>query len=116
VLGILNLSPFELVVIAVVAVIVFGPRLPQVAAEAAHYFGKLRRSLSDLRRETGIDREIEAARRAIEDAVPREVRELDVRSVARRELDEIRRETERPVETKSEPTPRAETEDPPEDP
>jgi hypothetical protein len=94
---------------------VFGPRLPQVAAEAAHYFGKLRRSLSDLRRETGIDREIEAARRAIEDAVPREVRQLDVRSVARREIDELRREAARPLSVE-EPSPRPAAENPPADP
>ena len=113
-LGFLNLAPFELLVIAIVAVLVFGPRLPQVAAEAAHYFGKFRRSLADLRRETGIDREIETARRALEDAVPREVREIDVRSVARRELDELRRETERPLTTSgAEPSPRSEAESPP---
>ena len=112
-LGFLNLSPVEIVVIAVVAVLVFGGRLPQVAAEAAHYFGKFRRSLSDLRRETGIDREIETARRALEDAVPREVREIDVRSVARRELDELRREAERPLAPSAEPSPRSEAESPP---
>jgi sec-independent protein translocase protein TatB len=109
-----GLSFWELVVIALVAVLVFGPRLPQVAAEAAHYLGKLRRSLNDLRRETGIDREIEAARRAIEDAVPREVRQLDVRSVARRQLDELRREATEPLEEA--PSPRTETGGPPADP
>jgi Sec-independent protein translocase protein TatA len=84
---VLNLSFLEILLIAVVAVIAFGPRLPQVAAEAAHFVGKMRRSLAELRRDTGIDREIEEARRSIEGAVPR--RAYDVKSFARRELKKI---------------------------
>lgn len=72
----LNLGPSEFVIIAVVAVLIFGRRLPEVAGQAAGMVQRMRRSLDDLRRETGIDREIQKARRSIHEAVPREVRDL----------------------------------------
>ncbi len=62
----LGLSPTELFVIAIVAILVFGARLPQVAGEAAATLQRFRRSLTDLRRETGIDQEIARARREFE--------------------------------------------------
>jgi Sec-independent protein translocase protein TatA len=84
----LGLSPAELFVIAIVAVLVFGARLPQAAGEAAATLQRFRRSLSDLRRETGIDQEIARARREFEsvrrplavdlpDTIRREVKALD---------------------------------------
>jgi Sec-independent protein translocase protein TatA len=82
-MALLNLSPAEVAIIVIVAIVVFGRRLPQVAGQAAGTVQRLRRSLDDLRRETGIDREIAEARRAVESAVPREVRALDVRTLAR---------------------------------
>lgn len=63
-----GLSFAELVVIFVVAILVFGQRLPQVAGETAATLQRVRRSLSDLRRETGIDQEILKAKREFEDA------------------------------------------------
>jgi Sec-independent protein translocase protein TatA len=72
-----GLSPIELVVIAVVAILVFGPRLPQVAAEAGGWVVKLKRTLTDMRRDSGIDREIAQARREVENAIPRDVRSFD---------------------------------------
>jgi Sec-independent protein translocase protein TatA len=63
-----GLSFAELVVIFVVAILVFGQRLPQVAGETAATLQRVRRSLSDLRRETGIDQEIQKAKREFEDA------------------------------------------------
>ncbi len=63
-----GLSFAELVVIFVVAILVFGQRLPQVAGETAATFQRVKRSLSDLRRETGIDQEIHKAKREFEEA------------------------------------------------
>ena len=57
-LAFLNLAPSELAVVAVVAILVWGRRLPQVVGQAAGVVQKVRRSLEDLRRETGIDTEI----------------------------------------------------------
>jgi Sec-independent protein translocase protein TatA len=84
----LNLSTTEIVIVVVVAIVVFGRRLPEVAGQAAGAVQRMRRSLDDLRRETGIDREIRAARRAVEEAVPREVRTLDVRRTARATIEQ----------------------------
>lgn len=90
-MALLNLSPVEVAIIAIVAIVVFGRRLPEVAGQAAGAVQRLRRSLDDLRRETGIDREIQEARRAVESAVPRDVRTLDVRALARESASEPKR-------------------------
>lgn len=87
-LAFLNLGPQEIVVITVVAILVWGRRLPEVAGQAAGVVQRMRRSLDDLRRETGIDREIQNARRAVDEAVPRGVRTLDVRREARKLVEE----------------------------
>jgi len=70
-----NIAPTELLVIAALAVIIFGRRLPEVAARAYGQFRRGRESLERMRRETGIDRELrniqysvsEAARAASEE-------------------------------------------------
>jgi len=90
-LAFLNLAPSELLVIAVVAILVWGRRLPEVAGQAAGVVQRMRRSLEELRRETGIDREIQSARRAVDEAVPRGVRTLDVRREARKLVDDATR-------------------------
>ncbi len=74
-LAFLNLSVPEVVTIAVVAVLVFGRRLPEVAGQAAGMVQRMRRSIEDLRRESGIDRELRNARK-IDEAVPRQKRHL----------------------------------------
>ncbi|MEM7307148.1 MAG: twin-arginine translocase TatA/TatE family subunit [Planctomycetota bacterium] len=53
-----NLSMGEIALIALIAVLVFGRRLPEVAGQAMRNVARLRRQLDDLRRESGIDREI----------------------------------------------------------
>ncbi len=53
-----NLSLGEYVLIAIVALLIFGKRLPEVASQSFRQVAKLRRTLDDMRRETGIDREI----------------------------------------------------------
>jgi Sec-independent protein translocase protein TatA len=92
-----GLSPTELFVIVLVAVLVFGGRLPQVAGEAAATVQKLRRALTDLRRESGIDQEIQSARREIEQSVVRPFREADVVGTVRREVNEAQRVVSRTV-------------------
>lgn len=99
-----NLSLSEIVVLAVVALLVFGKRLPQVAAQAAVSMQRLRRALQDLRRETGIDQEIWQMRRELEQAVPRDVQPRrmlsDAREEARRTFD-----LEREIASAGEPEP-----------
>lgn len=62
-----NLSPFELLVIAVVAVLVFGGRLPEVAGRTFAQLRRWRSMLEDLRRESGIDRELKDLHRTVRD-------------------------------------------------
>lgn len=68
-----NIGLPETILVAVVAILVFGKRLPEVAVRAAVQVQKMRRALADLRRETGIDAEIRAAQRSVENAVSRDV-------------------------------------------
>jgi len=102
-----NLSPTEVVIILVVAVLVFGRRLPEVAGQAAGMVQRMRRSIADLRRETGIDRELEEARRKLDEA-RREVEDVRrgvQRSVPRGiEIPDVQRQIERAVR-ESEPAP-----------
>jgi len=63
-----NLGFQELTIIAAVAVLVFGKRLPEVAARAYAQLARLRHSLEDLRRETGIDRELRNIEYEVRDA------------------------------------------------
>jgi Sec-independent protein translocase protein TatA len=79
-------------VIAVVAVLVFGARLPQVAGEAAATLQKVKRALGDLRRETGIDQEIYRAKREFEQGVRKPLRDVDLPNTIRREVEGARRE------------------------
>jgi len=63
-----NLSLLETLVVAVLAVLVFGKRLPEVSVRVVRWFQSVRRSLDDLRRETGIDEELREARKSIREA------------------------------------------------
>jgi len=68
-----NIGLPETLLVVVIAILVFGKRLPEVAVRGAVQVQKLRRAMADLRRETGIDAEIRAAHRAVENAVSRDV-------------------------------------------
>lgn len=99
-----GLQTVELLLVALVALLLFGGNLPKVAAEAASWFVRLRRSLGELRRESGIDREIESARRMLEDSVPSDVRSFDVRRAAEETLARPLREAARELEAPAQPT------------
>ena len=63
-----DIGLFELVVIAVVGVLVFGKDLPQAASKAYMQVRKLRGAVDDLRRDTGIDRELRNIERTVREA------------------------------------------------
>jgi len=63
-----NLGLLEMVVIAVVAVLVFGKNLPQAASKAYLQARKLRNAIDDLRRESGIDQELRNIERNVREA------------------------------------------------
>jgi sec-independent protein translocase protein TatB len=57
-----SLSPIELLVVAVVALIVFGPqRLPEIARTVGRWLNEMRRMASDVRAEfeAGLDLDVE---------------------------------------------------------
>ena len=63
-----NIAPFEVLVIAMLAVIIFGKRLPEVAGKAYAQFRRAREGLDRLRRESGIDREMREIERSVREA------------------------------------------------
>ena len=71
-LALFNLAPSEILIGLVVAVLVFGRRLPEVAVQTAGQLQKFKRALTDFKRETGIDEELRSARRSLQDVVPRD--------------------------------------------
>ena len=66
-----SLSMLEVVVIAAFALMVFGKRLPEVAMQAASHVMRLRRAVSKMWREAGLEDELRRVRRDVEDAVPK---------------------------------------------
>ena len=95
-----NLGGTELLLVFVVALLVFGRRLPQVAGDAAKQMTKLRRSLDAAWRDTGMDKEIQQVRRDIDAAIPRDLSIGDMARAASAEMDRRLRasETEKPKE------------------
>jgi len=63
-----NLAPMEMLLLAVVAVLVFGKRLPEVAGRGFTQLRRWRQSLDQLRRDSGIDRELHNIERSVRDA------------------------------------------------
>jgi sec-independent protein translocase protein TatA len=87
-----NLGMGEILVVAIVAILVFGRNLPRVAGEAASVVQRLRRSLQDLRRETGIDQELRDLRRKVDQEITAPARQLDVGRQVRGEIANVSRE------------------------
>jgi Sec-independent protein translocase protein TatA len=63
-----NLGPLEIVVILVLAVLIFGKDLPQAASKAYMQARKLRNAVDDLRRDSGIERELREIERNVREA------------------------------------------------
>lgn len=82
-----NLGGTELLIVLVVALLVFGKRLPQVAGDAARQMAKIRRSLDEAWRDTGMEKEIQQVRRDLETAIPRDFSIADMARAASAEMD-----------------------------
>lgn len=59
-----NLSVTETLIVAFLAVLVFGRRLPEVAVRVTRWFQDLTRSFDEFRRQTGIDEEFRQVRKS----------------------------------------------------
>ena len=76
-LGIINnLSPGEIIVVLIASVLIFGRRLPEVAAKGAVQLQKLRRGVNDFKRESGFDEEIRKAKRLVDNPIREATKEL----------------------------------------
>ncbi len=86
-----NLAPLEIVVIVVIAILVFGRRLPEVAGRFLYQLRRLRQSMYDLRRETGIDQELRnverSMRKAAWEAEARAAKEIEAEEIEADPLD-----------------------------
>jgi Sec-independent protein translocase protein TatA len=101
-----NLGGTELLIVLVAALLVFGKRLPQVAGDAARQMAKLRRSLDEAWRETGMEKEIQQVRRDLESAIPRDLSIGDMARAASAEMDKRIRANE--IEAKQLEAPKSE--------
>lgn len=61
-----NVGASETLLLIVVAVVVFGGRLPEVARDALRVVNKVRRSFDEIRREVDLDGELHRVRRDVE--------------------------------------------------
>jgi len=89
----------EILVIGIAGVLLFGKRLPEVAGQAGQQLVKFRRSLQQVKAESGMEQEVRKIQRTLEEAIPRDLSVGEVARLAsarvseriqsaRRELDE----------------------------
>ncbi|MFT4710082.1 MAG: Sec-independent protein translocase protein TatA [Planctomycetota bacterium] len=71
-----NLSPGEVIVVLIASILIFGRRLPEVAAKGAVQLQKLRRGVNDFKRESGFDEEIRKAKRLVDNPIREAAKEL----------------------------------------
>ncbi|MFT7517548.1 MAG: Sec-independent protein translocase protein TatA [Myxococcota bacterium] len=60
----------ELVVIVVVGIMVFGSRFPEIVREVGKMWFKLRRTMNDIKRETGLEQTLDELRRDVDPFSP----------------------------------------------
>lgn len=84
-----NLQFSELAIIAIIAILIFGRRLPQVAGQAAAHVGRMRKTLEGLWRETGIEDEVRSVRREIDRFERQLPRQVTPRELARKATQKI---------------------------
>lgn len=89
-----NLGFGEFMIVAVVALLVFGKRLPHVAGQAGAQLARLRRSLDTLWRETGVAREIRSVQNELHDVVPRNLSLGEMARMASADIQKSLREVE----------------------
>lgn len=107
-----SIGVWELLIVGVGALVLFGKDLPKVAAEAGAQFTKLRRSLNSTLRESGLENEV----RQIRDALPRDLSLKDVARTAGEKLAVRLEEEDRARQAKATadgPVPRGSTIDAP---
>ncbi len=89
-----NIGTFEMIIVAVAALLVFGKRLPEVASQAGATLTKFRRGLDGAIQDSGVEQEI----RKIKSAIPTDMSVKDVARAAARRLEDRLREGVAPIE------------------
>ncbi len=91
-----NLAITEMLLIALIAVMVFGRNLPRVAAQAMTQVARARKALQQVWRESGIGEEIRQVQRELE-ASAQKLREVDPARALGSTVREIEAEVRRPA-------------------
>ena len=89
-----NIGTFEMIIVAVAALLLFGKRLPEVASQAGATLTKFRRGLDGAIQDSGVEQEI----RKIKSAMPTDMSVKDVARAAARKLEDRLREGVEPIE------------------
>ena len=61
---------FELLVVAVVGIMVFGSKFPEVLRQVSKLWFRLRRTMNDIKRETGLEQTLDELRRDVDPFSP----------------------------------------------
>lgn len=96
-----NLGFSELMIVLIVAILIFGKRLPEVASQAGSQLAKFRRSLQDIKNETGIDNDLRNIQRDIQNAVPRNMSMGEMARIASIELEKRMKANDEPSAARS---------------
>jgi len=99
----------ELMIVMVAAILIFGKRLPEVASQAGQQIAKFRRSLQDIKNETGIDNDIRKIQREIQNAVPRDLSMGEMARIASIELEKRIKANDEPIKDVAKPPRAADT-------
>jgi Sec-independent protein translocase protein TatA len=100
-----NIGGTEILIVMVAGLLIFGKRLPQVAGDAAKQLVKLRRSLDEAWRDTGMQQEIQSVKRDLETAIPRDLSIGDMARLASAEMDKRIRVNEEAARAEKQPEP-----------
>jgi Sec-independent protein translocase protein TatA len=61
---------FELLIVVVVGIMVFGSKLPEVIRQVSKLWFRLRRTMNDIKRETGLEQTLDELRRDVDPFSP----------------------------------------------
>src|SRR5439155_24095995 len=83
-----HIGTFELLIVGIAALLVFGKRLPEVASQAGTALARFKRDLSKTWDDTGMEREI----RKLKEALPKDMSVSDVARIAAERMEKRIRE------------------------
>jgi Sec-independent protein translocase protein TatA len=97
-----SINPLEILVVGVAALLIFGPRLPEVTLRLVAHVMRARRAVTKMWRETGLEDELRRVRRDIELSIPRDA-DFDIQSPVRKALTRTADTSSTPSGTEGDP-------------